>query len=76
MMIRVGFQRTVLVPAKACVSCYMVVSQNRGTPNIDPQSTIVLIIGTPKKEPLILGNLHIWYSNESMSYDVALSPRA
>ena len=34
----------------------MVVSQNGGTHNIDPQNTIVLIIRTAKKVPLILGN--------------------
>ena len=33
----------------------MVVSQNRG-PQCRPQNTIILIIGTPKKVPLILGN--------------------
>ena len=32
---------------------YMVVSQNKGTP-------IFLIMGTPKKVPLVLGNLHIY----------------
>ena len=36
----------------------MVVSQNRG-PQYEPHYTIVLIIGTPKKVPLILGNPHI-----------------
>ena len=36
----------------------MVVSQNKGT-QYRPQYTIVLIIGTPKKVPLILGNPHI-----------------
>ena len=28
----------------------------RGGPNIGPPCTIILIIGTPKKVPLILGN--------------------
>ena len=37
----------------------IVVSLNRGYPNIDPQNTIILIIGTPKKVPLILGNPQI-----------------
>ena len=37
----------------------MVVSQNRGDPNIGPQNTMTLIMGTPKMVPLILGNLHI-----------------
>ena len=36
----------------------MVVSQNRG-PQFRPQNTIVLIIGTPKMVPLILGNPQI-----------------
>ena len=36
----------------------MVVSQNEGT-QYRPQNIIVLIIGTPKMVPLILGNLHI-----------------
>ena len=36
----------------------MVVSLNRG-PQYRPQNTIILIIGTPKKVPLILGNRHI-----------------
>ena len=36
----------------------MVVSQNKGTP-IQTQNTIVLIVGTPKKVTLILGNLHV-----------------
>ena len=35
---------------------YGVVSQNRGTPI---QNTIVLIMGTPKMVPLVLGNPHI-----------------
>ena len=38
---------------------YMVVSQNRGTQKQRPQNTIVLIIGTPKKVPLLLGNPYI-----------------
>ena len=33
----------------------VVVSQKRG-PQYRPQNTIILIIGTPKKVPLILGN--------------------
>ena len=37
----------------------MVVSQNQGTPIFRPQYIIVLIIGTPKKVPLILGNPHM-----------------
>ena len=36
----------------------MVVSRNKG-PQHRPQHTIVLIIGTPKMVPLILGNPHI-----------------
>ena len=36
----------------------MVVFLNRG-PQYEPQNTIVLIMGTPKKVPLILGNPHI-----------------
>ena len=36
----------------------MVVSQNEGA-QYRPQNTIVLIIWTPKKVPLILGNPHI-----------------
>ena len=36
----------------------MVVSQNKGT-QYRPQNTIVLIMGTPKKVPLILGNTHM-----------------
>ena len=35
---------------------HIVVSLNRGEPNIDPQNTIVLTIGTPKMVPIILGN--------------------
>ena len=34
----------------------MVVSQRRGDPNVRPQYAAVLIIGTPKEDPLILGN--------------------
>ena len=37
-----------------------VVSQNRG-PQYRPQNTIVLIIGTPKMVPLILGNPHLGF---------------
>ena len=36
---------------------YLVVSQNMGTPNFTPTNTKVLIIGTPKKVHMILGNL-------------------
>ena len=36
----------------------MVDFQNRGTP-IQTQNTIVLIMGTPKKVPLFLGNPHM-----------------
>ena len=36
----------------------MVVSQSKGT-QYGPQNTIVLIIWTPKKVPLILGNPHM-----------------
>ena len=37
-----------------------------GGPQYGPQNTIVLIMGTPKKEPLILGSPHVelqgtWY---------------
>ena len=35
------------------------ISQNRGDPNIDPKITINLIIGAPKRVPLILGNPYI-----------------
>ena len=35
----------------------MVVSQNKGTPI--SQNIITLIIGTPKKVPLLLGNPHM-----------------
>ena len=38
--------------------CYMVVSQIR-KPQYRPQYTIVLIMGTPKMAPLIVGNPHI-----------------
>ena len=34
---------------------YVVVSQNKG-PSYKPQNTLVLVIGTPKMVPLILGN--------------------
>ena len=37
---------------------YMVVSQNKGA-QYRPQNIIVLIMGTPKMVPLILGNPHI-----------------
>ena len=37
------------------LTVYLVVSQNRG-PQYSPQNTIVLIMGTPKMVPLILGN--------------------
>ena len=30
-----------------------------GDPNIDPKNTIILIMGTPNKVPLILGNPHL-----------------
>ena len=36
----------------------MVISQNRG-PQYRPKNTTVLIIGTPNKVPLILGNPYI-----------------
>ena len=36
----------------------MVVSQNRG-PQYGPQNIMVLIIGTPRMVPLILGNSHV-----------------
>ena len=34
----------------------MAVSQNKETLQYGPQNTIVLLIGTPKRVPLILGN--------------------
>ena len=37
----------------------LVVSQNRGTQIYRPQYTMVLIMGTPKMVPLILGNPHL-----------------
>ena len=37
---------------------HLVVSGNKGT-QYRPQNTIVLIIGTPKKVPIILGNPHL-----------------
>ena len=36
----------------------LVVSQNRG-PQYRPQNIIILIIGTPKKVPIILVNFHL-----------------
>ena len=36
----------------------MVVSLNRGSQN-KPPNTIILIIGTPKRVPLLLGNPHM-----------------
>ena len=39
----------------ATMEVYMVVSLNRG-PQYRPQNATVLIIGTPNKVPLILGN--------------------
>ena len=42
----------------------MVVSQNRG-PQYKPQNTIVHIMGTPNRYPLILGNLKIHYGSRS-----------
>ena len=36
----------------------LVVSLNKGT-QYRPQNTIILIMGTPKKVPLILGNYHL-----------------
>ena len=51
----------------------MVFSQNRGTQH-GPPNTIILIMGSPKKVPLILGNPHIGsyhrpYKGESRSLD-------
>ena len=37
---------------------YTVVSQTRGDPIIDPKISIILVIGIPKKVPLIWGNPH------------------
>ena len=37
---------------------YLVVSQNKGTPK-KTTNTIVLVMGTPKKVPLILGDPHL-----------------
>ena len=38
-----------------------VVFQNRGTPCV-PQNTLIFIMGTPKRVPLILGNPHVRFS--------------
>ena len=46
-------------PSKHDYTSEMVVSQNKGT-QYRPQNTIVLIIGTPKMVPLILGNPQIY----------------
>ena len=46
--------RRMIVLWGLCCS-YMVVSQNRG-PQYGPQNTILLIMGTPRKVSLILGN--------------------
>ena len=43
-----------------CVYIYMIISQNNGTPIWTPKYYIVLIIGTSKNVPLILGNPHIY----------------
>ena len=40
------------------VELHIIVSLNKG-PQYRPQYTIILIIGTPKRVPLILGNPHI-----------------
>ena len=43
---------------EGCGVCSIVVdSRKKGGPNIDPQNTIVLFMGTLEKVPLILGNL-------------------
>ena len=34
-----------------------------GYPNIDPQKIIILVMGTPNKVPLILGNPHVLRSS-------------
>ena len=49
------------------VQLEMVLSQNRG-PQYRPQNTIVLIIGIPKKVPLILGNPQISMRGPSSPY--------
>ena len=41
-----------------CALSYMAVSLNKGTP-YRSQNTVIPIVRTPKKVPLILGNLHI-----------------
>ena len=33
--------------------------RKRGDPNIQPPNTMILILGTPERVPLILGNPHI-----------------
>ena len=42
-----------------CLNWNMVISQNKG-PQYRLQNTRILIIGTPKRVPLILGNPHIF----------------
>ena len=44
----------------------MAVSQNRG-PQYRPQNTIRLIMGTPKRVPLILGKYHVAADEESQA---------
>ena len=46
----------------------LVVSLNKGTPI--PQNTIVLIIGTPKMVPLIMGNPHLDLEDSHLAVSV------
>ena len=59
--------RGVKVPGPYGPSGYMVVFLNRG-PQFRPQNIIVLIKGTPKMVPQILGNPHI--GNTKKFYEV------
>ena len=43
----------------------MVVSQNKGAPN-RPQNSIILVMGTPQKVPLMLENPHMRGGMEMM----------
>ena len=40
-----------------------------GDPNMDPNYTRILITGTPKMVPLMLGNPHMSYSLNSLKGD-------
>ena len=45
---------------------HMVISKNRGN-QYRPQQILVLMLGTPRKLPLILGNPHIRLGGENRS---------